>query len=276
MFARPFLSSAIALLATAATLIHHASAQVSTDCQPLNTTNCPADPAFGMDYTFNFNQTPISGTWDTTAGTVGYDANNGATFTINQKGDSPTIRTGFYFFFGRVEVWMKTAPGQGIISSTMLLSDDLDEIDWEFMGGNNSYAETNYFGKGQPDYHNAIYYPVNGGVQDGYHNYTTLWTNTSLQYFIDGQHVRTLLPQDANSTHNYPQTPMRLSIGIWAGGDSDNAPGTISWAGGETDYSKGPFTMYVKSVRVTDFSTNSSQYTYGDQSGSWQSIRIAT
>lgn len=43
------------------------------------------------------------------------------------------------------------------------------------------------------------------------------------------------------------------------------------WAGGETDYSKGPYTMYLKSMTVTDYSTGSS-YRYSDNTGSWQSI----
>lgn len=47
--------------------------------------------------------------------------------------------------------------------------------------------------------------------------------------------------------------------------------GRTDWAGGETDYSQGPFSMYVKSMIVTDYSTGSS-YSYGDKSGSWQSI----
>lgn len=43
------------------------------------------------------------------------------------------------------------------------------------------------------------------------------------------------------------------------------------WAGGETDYSQGPFTMYMKSMKVTDYSTGNS-YSYSDQTGSWDSI----
>lgn len=43
------------------------------------------------------------------------------------------------------------------------------------------------------------------------------------------------------------------------------------WAGGTTDYSKGPFKMYLKSMKVTDYSTGSS-YSYGDTSGTWESI----
>jgi beta-glucanase (GH16 family) len=36
--------------------------------------------------------------------------------------------------FGKVEVAMKAAPGAGIVSSVVLQSDTLDEIDWEWLG----------------------------------------------------------------------------------------------------------------------------------------------
>lgn len=235
---------------------------------------CPPDAAFGMDHNFVFNVTPTADAWETTAGTVSYSPEKGAIFAINKQGESPTIRTKFYFFFGRTEIWLKVAKGRGIVSSMMWLSDNLDEVDWEFFGSNNTHAETNYFGKGLPDFHNAIYHPMAGkGPQDDYHNYTTVWTKEMIQWFIDGQHVRTLLPKDANNSLYYPQTPMRLSLGIWAGGDPTLPKGTREWAGGDTDYSQGPFVMYVKSAQVTDFSQGK-QYEYGDRTGSWQSIKI--
>jgi beta-glucanase (GH16 family) len=250
-----------------------AGAQVTTDCNPMNKT-CPADPAFGLDHHFNFNSTPSSKLWETTAGSVTYSADKGAAFTINKQGDSPTIRSKFYFFFGRTEILMKCATGTGVISSMMWLSDVLDEVDWEFFGTNATFAQTNYFGKGEPDFRNGGYYPVTGkSVHDDYHNYTTVWTSSSLQWYIDGRLVRTLLPKDAENGYKYPQTPMRLSLGIWAGGDPRMPNGTREWAGGDTDYSKGPFTMYVKSAQVTDYSTGK-EYVYGDKTGSFQSIKV--
>lgn len=88
--------------------------------------------------------------------------------------------------------------------------------------------------------------------------------------------VRTLSATDslANYGKNYPQTPMFVKIGIWAGGDPTmNNAGTVEWAGGDVDYSKGPYTMTVQNVEVHDYSSGS-MYTYGDKSGSWQSIQI--
>lgn len=260
-------------LAPAVVLLGLASAQTSTSCNPLNETDCPTDPAFGTDYNFYFNSTPSSDLWETTAGIVDYDINNGATFTINKQGDSPTIRSTFYCLFGRVEMWLKTAPGTGIVSSMMWLSDDLDEIDWEFIGGNDTHGENNYFGKGVTDYKNAYWYPVTGGLQEDYHNYTTVWTKEQIDWYIDDQHVRTLLAADADNTKHYPQTPMRLFVGIWAGGDPTLPKGTREWAGGDTDYSKGPFSMYVKSMQVTDY-TQGKEYQYGDQTGDWESIKV--
>ncbi|KAJ4298337.1 hypothetical protein N0V88_003363 [Collariella sp. IMI 366227] len=256
---RPFYAAAVALLA-GSSLVQHAAAQVHTDCNPMNST-CPPDPAFGTDYNFVFNITPNAEAWEKLPGRVPirYNQDTGAAFTISQQGDSPTIRSKFYYFWGRTEIWLKAAKGTGIISSVMLLSDDLDEIDWEFFGGNSTHAETNFFGKGIQDHTKAIYHPVAGSVTDDYHNYTMIWTKEFLDFYIDGQQVRRLEPKDANNTYNYPQTPCRLSLGIWAGGT--------------TDFNQGPFTMFVKNAHVTDYSSGK-EYVYSDHSGSWESIKI--
>lgn len=77
---------------------------------------------------------------------------NGAEFTFAKRHDAPYMWTAKYMFFGHVEVVMKCAKGTGMISSAVLLSDDLDEIDYEFSGNNfakdRGTAQTNYFGKG--------------------------------------------------------------------------------------------------------------------------------
>jgi beta-glucanase (GH16 family) len=108
----------------------------------------------------------------------------------------------------------------------------LDEVDWEFMGGNNTHAETNYFGKGNTTLFNrAIYYPVETPL-DTFHNYTVHWTKDVIEWYIDTNLVRTLHYADALDGYNFPQTPMNIRLGIWAGGDPSNNKGTIEWAGG--------------------------------------------
>ncbi|KAL9078534.1 MAG: hypothetical protein Q9157_002557 [Trypethelium eluteriae] len=257
--------------------------QTFTSCNPLNTTNCPVDPALGTNASFTFNSSSVADpeVWNSTGGALQYTLQKpGAEFLIQGSGDSPTITSAFYFLFGRVSVMLRAASGTGIVSSIVLQSDDLDEIDWEFLGGNQTHAETNFFGKGNTtSYNRAIWYPLpnRAAPQDDFHNYTVTWTAESLDWYIDDQHVRQVTPSDAVTLNgkNYPQTPMNLKMGIWAGGDpATNVPGVVQWAGGNVDYSKGPFSMYVKSAEVVDYTTGASQYSYGDETGSWQSIKV--
>ncbi|RYF42162.1 MAG: glycosyl hydrolase family protein, partial [Cytophagaceae bacterium] len=48
-----------------------------------------------------------------------------------------------YIFFGRVSFHIRAAPGTGIVSSAILQSDDLDEVDWEWIGGSSAKTQSN-------------------------------------------------------------------------------------------------------------------------------------
>jgi len=252
-------------------LVNLAAAQTFTDCNPMERDDCPTNPALSMNYNFDFTQASNASTWDVEAGVPTYEQ-DGAILTISKQKESPTLTSQFYIMFGIVEVHMKASRGQGIVSSIVMESKDLDEIDWELIGGNETHVQTNYFGKGnQTTYDRALWHPVNKPM-DEYHNYTVHWTAEKIDFFIDTALVRTLPYAAANGGNNYPQTPMFVRFGIWAGGDTaNNAPGVVEWAGGETDFTKAPFTMYVKSLSVQDFGSGSA-YKYSDRSGSWQSI----
>ncbi|KAJ5598472.1 Concanavalin A-like lectin/glucanase subgroup [Penicillium hordei] len=254
----------------AATLV---AGQTYTDCNPMKKT-CPANPGITESrHSFDFTQSSGLDKWTTTAGNV-KTGSNGAEFTVNKKGDAPTIKTDFYIFFGEVSVTMKAAPGTGIVSCIVLESDDLDEIDWEAVGGDTTQIESNYFGKGDTTtYDRAIWHPVST-PQETFHTYKVTWTKEATTWSVDGKVLRTLSFKDAQSGTKYPQTPMNVRIGVWAGGDPSNAKGTIEWAGGETDYSKVPFTMYVKDVTIVNYNPAES-YTWSDQTGSYESIKLA-
>ncbi|KAM3068959.1 hypothetical protein ACMFMG_004136 [Clarireedia jacksonii] len=264
----------VALLAGAAAILSPlVQAQTYTSCNPLNAT-CPNDPALGVNHTFYFNtSTTVTNYFDITAGSLTY-GDKGAEFTINQEGQSPTIQSKFYIFFGKVSVIMQAAKGRGIVSSIVLESDDLDEVDWEFLGSNNTHAETNYFGKGNTTaYDRATWDPMSDPTSS-FHNYTVDWTAERIEWWIDSVLVRTLHYADALGGKNFPQTPMTVRIGIWSGGDPKlNGKGTIEWAQGETDFSQVPFTMYVKEAWIWDYSTGK-EYEWTDRSGDWQSIKV--
>ncbi|EDN94170.1 hypothetical protein SS1G_10043 [Sclerotinia sclerotiorum 1980 UF-70] len=232
-----------------------------------HTTSCPADTALGKSIAVDF----TSGSVDafTGSGDITYGS-NGASFTVSKSGDAPTLSSIFYIMFGKVQITMKAAPGAGIVSTLVLQSDDLDEIDMEWLGADDTEVQTNYFGKGKvTDYNRGAFNPAPNN-QGEFVTYTIEWTSEQLVWSVGSTVVRVLTPATADADQ-YPQSPMQIKFGAWSGGDSSNAPGTISWARGPTDYSDGPFTMVVQSIDVSDYSTGT-QYRYGDESGSWTSI----
>lgn len=258
----------------AAAIAPFATAQTYTTCNPLTAT-CPDDIAItdsvqSIDFT-KINALPAGWQFVNT-GSVTYDG-NGANIILTKQGDSPILETTGYMLFGSLEVTMRAAGGQGIVSSVVLLSDDLDEIDWEWTGTNTAQVQSNYFGKGDTTtYDRAAWHGV-GNPQSSTHVYKFDWTPSAVTWSIDGAVVRVLNFNDAAGGTRFPQSPMKVRLGIWAGGDPTNAKGTIDWAGGLTDYSKVPYSMSVSAVTVKNYSP-AKTYTYGDNSGSYGSIKI--
>lgn len=108
--------------------------------------DCPADSALGTTLTTDFTK-GASSDWSLADGTTLSYGSDGAEFTIKTATDAPTISSDKYIFFGKVDAVLKAAPGTGIVSSFILESDDLDEIDWEWLGSTDSSVESNFFGK---------------------------------------------------------------------------------------------------------------------------------
>lgn len=270
--------SAAALALAASTLV---SAQTFTDCNPLKKT-CPADPAFGSKKVeCDFTKGACDAFHEMDGTSLSYDG-KGALFEIQKLSNAPTIRTDNYLFFGRVDVVVQAAEGQGIVTSAVLQSDDLDEIDWEWVGGDNAQVQTNYFSKGDTTtYDRGAYHGVEAPLTS-YHKYSVEWTSTAVNWLIDDAVVRTLLAADANGGEAFPQTPMQVKLGTWVAGGKDTAKGTVEWAGGYTDFDDAPFNAYYKSITIVDYAgkdapgqgSNVKEYVYGDNSGSAESIEI--
>lgn len=145
----------------------------------------------------------------------------------------------------------------------------------EWLGGNATVVETNYFGKGNTTTYNRATYPTVDNPQEIWHKYTIDWTSEYIKWYVDDSIVRTLAYDDALDGKNFPQTPMMIKIGVWDGGGANESEGTVSWAGGYTDLSEAPFTMYVKNLTIEDYTTSGDEYTYGDMTGDYTSIIIS-
>ncbi|CAJ2500949.1 Uu.00g038020.m01.CDS01 [Anthostomella pinea] len=263
LFCRPRTAAA----AVAAMLSSRAIAQTYTSCNPTEST-CDPNTALGMAIDVDFTQGEVN-SFTSSGGTPTY-GEDGVTFTVSKHGDAPQLNSIFYIMFGRVEISLKAAPGAGIVSTLVMESDCLDEIDNEWLGSDTTEVQTNYFGKGITGSYNRGQFNPAAGNQDEFITYVVDWTSERIVWTVGDTTVRTLTYADAEAGQ-YPQTPMQVKFGAWAGGDPSNDAGTIGWARGPTDYTQGPFSMSVKNVKITDYSTGS-KYSYGDTSGTWQSI----
>jgi beta-glucanase (GH16 family) len=175
---------------------------------------------------------------------------------------------------------LEAAPGAGIVSAFILQSDDLDEIDWEWLGGTTTNVQSNYFSKGVANYGNGGVHNV-ANPQTTYHSmskcpavlivaYVIDWSPTQIEWLIDGVVVRTVTAATAGSA--YPQTPSQVRVGTWCGGCSGSPAGTVTWSGGPTTFSGAPYVMTIQSLEIVNTNPASS-YTYGDMSGTAGSIK---
>ncbi|KAM3435399.1 hypothetical protein MY4824_004865 [Beauveria thailandica] len=267
-------------LVAAAALALAVSAQTSTACSPLKQ-DCPADPAVGKKgIRCDFTRGACDAFEHIAGKAVTYDA-RGAVSAVDAPRQAPTLQSREAIFFGRLEAEMQAAPGKGVITSIVLLSDDLDEIDLETVGSDTGRIQSNTFSRGDSTRHDLLgYLPVaDTTTRGGGHTYTVDWTTERIEFAVDGVVRRTL--RRADIPDRYPESPMRVKLGAWVAGYDGNAPGTIEWAGGVADFAKGAAEAVFKRVVVTDYAGGSAatdrdvkEYSYGDRSGSSKSIRI--
>ncbi|KAI0180811.1 concanavalin A-like lectin/glucanase domain-containing protein [Hypoxylon sp. FL1284] len=273
----------IGLFTTLSLTVQLASGQLEPDCNPLQADCEPKKALSEENYFVDFTKQsgPPSG-WTIANHEVVDFTPNGAEFTYGKKGDALNMWTDFYMLGGRYDVEMKIAPGQGVISSAVLWSDIQDEIDYEFSGnqfGKQPFppqdgmwsVETNTFSQGKGWDGAATYQEDAFMPAEQFHKYSVEWDENQASWYVDDKVIRSIQAKDTPSGFNFPQSPMKLQLGVWGGGDPDNSHWTIEWAGGEIDMNKAPYTMYVKSVNITN-KYPAGQYKYTDKSGSFDSI----
>lgn len=128
---------------------------------------------------------------------------------------------------GYYETSMKAAKGPGLVSAFFTYTGtwgqkDHHEIDFEVLGKDTTKVQLNYYsaGTGKNDEHVKM---VNLGfdASQGFHKYAFLWTNDSIEFFIDGKSVH-------KATVEIPSEPGQIFGNFW--------PGThqiSGWLGGD-------------------------------------------
>ena len=266
----------IGLLSTLGFAAQLANGQLEPDCNPLHA-GCPAKKAWPeKNYYIDFTkQTGSPKDWTIANYEVVDFTSKGAEFTYGKRGDAPNMWTDFYLLGGRYDVELQIAPGQGVISSAVLWSDIQDEIDWEFSGNQHGEkpfpppdgkwtVETNIFAQGKmwdgaATYQKDAYQPTTQ-----FHTYSVEWDEDHMNWYVDNHIVRSVKAVNTPPGFVFPQSPMKLQLGVWGGGDPANNYWTIQRAGGEIDMKKVPYTMYVRSVNITN-KYPACQYKYKDR-----------
>ncbi len=145
--------------------------------------------------------------------------------------------------FGRYEVVMTAARGEGVISSFFTYTgpyfdDAHDEIDFEFLGRDTTKVWLNRFVDGQklP----GRWVELGFDAADGPHLYTLDWLPDRLVWSVDGRELMRVTSKETA----IPQTAQRIYINVWAGG-----PGQQSWSGNAPDGMRAQAQYYCISYR---------------------------
>ncbi|CAH6723041.1 extracellular glycosidase Crh11p [[Candida] jaroonii] len=240
-------------------------------CNPLQEVDCfVQNQALGRDIErFESKSFKLTGDVDITEEDSPEFKGANVKMSLNQRFDNPMASSEFYILYGKVECDIKASPGQGIISSFYLQSDDLDEIDIaELFGGNTYQFQSNFFIKGNTTtWDRGGYHEIRNPIEF-YNRYTVEWTPESIKWWCNEQLIRVL---EKDNDYGIPRSPMAIKLSLWAGGDPSNAEGTILWAGGLSDYREFPYVMNFRNLKVSDYSSGRI-YSYGHKDGIWHGL----
>ncbi|ODH52428.1 hypothetical protein GX48_01491 [Paracoccidioides brasiliensis] len=211
--------------------------------------------------------------------------------TMPKESVGTLIANNHYVWYGKVSAKMRTSRGAGVVSAFILMSDVKDEIDFEFIGADLQTAQTNWYFQGVIDYTNGQNVSVDGNTYSQEHTYEIDWKPDSITWSIDGKPRRTLKKKDTlnkkTNQYHFPQSPSRVQLSLWPGGQASNAKGTIDWAGGLIDWNhqdiknNGYFYSIFSEVTIECYDPpagakieGDKSYIYTDKAGTEDTVKI--
>lgn len=204
--------------------------------------------------------------------------------TMPKQSVGTVLASTVYMWYGNVKARMKTSRGRGVITAFILFSDVQDEVDYEWVGVDLETAQTNYYWHGLLNHTNSANISTSDSFKN-WHEYELDWTPDELKWIVDGEVERSIKKADTynatSRTFEYPQTPSRVMLSIWPGGDERNAQGTIDWAGGVIDWeheditgTPGYFYATVSDVEINCFNADNAPGTNKRRSYTYEGDRF--
>ncbi|SMN18185.1 similar to Saccharomyces cerevisiae YEL040W UTR2 Chitin transglycosylase that functions in the transfer of chitin to beta(1-6) and beta(1-3) glucans in the cell wall [Maudiozyma saulgeensis] len=213
--------------------------------------------------------------WLYTGTVLDYDDEGSMILAMPKNSGGTVLTSSRDVWYGKISARLKSSHLAGVITAFIVFSGVQDELDFEWVGADLNTVQTNYYWQGLLDYHNSANISTNDTF-DNYHTYEIDWHEDYTTWSIDGVIGRTLLRNETwNETlqaYKYPQTPSRIHLSIWPGGNATNAPGTIAWAGGEIDWDAdditdpGYYYAIVNEINVTCYDAPSGTSQNGTES----------
>ncbi|CEO94310.1 hypothetical protein PBRA_000095 [Plasmodiophora brassicae] len=168
------------------------------------------------------------------------------------QGNGTILSTTRSLKYGVVEATFKQSGVPGVVSSFILASNDLDEIDLEITGADLYNVNSNWYYRGkellnaQGQNVNGYSYWTNDNNADVYHTYRIDWNAERIQWAINGVVFKTALANETTG-YGFPSSPARISFGVW------QTPFTSTWAGkGDPTTVPNPLPhVYFKSIKVS-------------------------
>ena len=140
------------------------------------------------------------------------------TFLVSKPYKGGELRTEDSFRYGRFEVRIKSALGNGVVSSFFTYNDfweqGLDnsywnEIDFEWLGNYEDKVQTNLIIQNEWDLPELV--DLNLNPHEDFHIYAIEWTPSHVNFFIDDQLVRSVDNFYADSLYHH----QKLMMNIW-------------------------------------------------------------
>ena len=134
------------------------------------------------------------------------------------------LRTKEFFKYGRFEVRMRAARGQGVISSFFAYRPvPWDEIDIEFLGRKTRAAQANLYVSPTETPVEVTPFPALHDLAfdaaADFHVYAFEWDAAEIRWYVDGA-----LIDKSSNPGAIPSLPLRLAVNVWPSTDS-------TWAG---------------------------------------------
>ncbi|MEL6245612.1 MAG: family 16 glycosylhydrolase, partial [Pseudomonadota bacterium] len=221
----------------------------------------------------------VAANWNQTAWEADYVAHDPGTVTLAfdgaDKGGKPftgsEIQSDAFYSYGTYEVEMQASGESGVVSSFFLFSGTFfgatqhNEIDFEFLGGDTSVVNINYFyGGAKLGDNGSVQVPLGFDAAAGLHTYTIDWQPDSIRWLADGVLLYEVTSETAPVP--IPNESMKVYANVWTG-----AAGLEHWHGPidvnadtQAVYSSVSYTPYVPEAPM---STNDTVSLAGDSDG---------